>query len=81
MKDGEKMNICEAVKARTNEYPYIARASWNYPTSVWCNAVIKIMPTNTPDCCIIESITNNTPRPGWMPTAEDLTADDWVLIC
>lgn len=74
------MNICEAVKARTNEQPYITRASWNYPTNVWCKAAIKIMPTDTPDCCVIESITNNNPCRGWMPTAEDLTADDWVLI-
>ena len=59
------MNICDAVKARTTNKPYITRQSWNYPTSVWCNAVVKILPTDTPDCCTIESVASNAPCRGW----------------
>lgn len=72
------MNICDAVKARTANKPYITRQSWNYPTSVWCNAAVKILPTDTPDCCTIESVASNAPCRGWQPQAEDLIADDWI---
>ena len=72
------MYIHEAIKARTEEKPYITRESWNYSTSVWYNAAIKIMPTNTPDCCVIDSFATKNPGCRWNPTADDLTADDWV---
>lgn len=72
--------IHEAISARTEERPYITRESWSYPTSAWHNAQIRILPTNTPDCCVIESVASNGPRRGWQPMAEDLAADDWVAV-
>ena len=72
--------IHEAIKARTEEKPYITRESWGYITSVWCSTTIKIMPTNTPDCCTLESVASNGPRRGWQPKEEDLIAKDWIVV-
>ena len=72
------MNIQEAIMTRTESEPYITRESWNNLENVWYGAHIKIMPTNTPDCCTIESVASRGPRRGWQPMAEDLAADDWI---
>lgn len=74
------MYIHEAIKARTADKPFIIRTSWNDelgPCSKW---TAKIMPSNTPDCCLIVttvSANGKTPCRGWQPTAGDLIAEDW----
>lgn len=68
------MLIHEAIKERIPEKPYITRESWN---SLW-SAGIRIMPTDTPDCCILFSGAARRPVRCWQPTATDLTADDWI---
>ena len=74
---GEQMTISEAIKARTEEKPYITRKAWNIKIFD-CRAVeLKIMPTDTPECCIITSRVAISPRRGWQPQLEDLIADDW----
>lgn len=74
------MYINEAIKARTADAPYIARAKWHEEFGSWRAADIKIQPTNSPDCCIIMSKFNRSPNRGWQPTAEDLLADDWITM-
>lgn len=73
------MYIHEAIKARTVEAPYITRRKWRDEFSDWRAADIKLQPTNSPDCCIVESKVNRSPCRGWQPTAEDLLADDWEV--
>lgn len=73
------MNICEAIKIRTVEKPCIRRRAWDYPTSTPVIPV-KLLPTNSPDGCLIMGATNKNPRNGWQPTAEDLVAEDWETV-
>ena len=65
------MFIHEAVSAAITNGCRIARSS--------CSS-ITIQPTNGPMCCIIygPEIDRSTPR--WNPQADDLLADDWVLV-
>lgn len=65
------MTIIEAIKSTTENRPSITRTAWG-------EMQVKIRPTNTPDCCIISSLSGSNPRRGWQPTAEDLTAEDWI---
>ncbi len=65
------MTIIEAIKSTTENRPSITRTAW-------AEMQVKIRPTNTPDCCIISSLSGSNPRRGWQPTAEDLTAKDWI---
>lgn len=74
------MKISEAIMARTEETPYITRQSWGYITVCPVVANVKILPTNSPDGCIMESATDGKPRRGWQPTAGDLVAEDWVPV-
>lgn len=74
------MYIHEAVRKAEEDNAYITRVSWSYITNKPCEAAIKILPTNTPDCCIIESVTRRNPCCGWRPKAGDLIADDWIVV-
>lgn len=74
------MFIHEAINARTPDKPYITRRSWGYLTDVPVVAPIRIQPTDTPDCCIVEGTARRKPCRGWEPTAGDLTADDWDVV-
>lgn len=74
------MYIHEAIQARTQEKPYIARKSWNYPTRSPVFATIRILPTDTPDCCVIESVNSERGCRGWEPRTSDLVADDWEPV-
>lgn len=71
------MNIHEAIMARTHEKPYITRRDWGYITVNPVAVSIKILPTNSPDGCVVESVSAEGPRSGWQPTAGDLAAEDW----
>lgn len=67
------MTICEAVKSRTAERPYITRKAWIH------GLPIKIYPTDTPDNCAVVSLQDKVARRGWQPTTEDLIAEDWII--
>lgn len=48
---------------------------------------LRVRPTNTPDCCLIEMSQEaqrvkgpRKPAPHWNPSAEDLLADDWEVV-
>ena len=70
------MYIHEAIASTTSQKPFITRRSWDMDG--FEQAVIKILPTNTPDCCLIVSdFSSHGARRGWEPSAKDLVADDW----
>ena len=73
------MYIHEAIEATTIKKPYIRRRSWDYETTE-PRIAVKIQPTNSPDGCVIVSVTNKNPRCGWQPAARDLVADDWEPV-
>ena len=72
------MLIHEAIQtARDNPYGgmYIRRKSWPYNSR--SHTGDKIRATNAPHGCILLSTDFKPER--WMPTAEDLIADDWAV--
>lgn len=78
------MNIYEAMQARTRVQPAIRRRAWDYWLMVGnekrpmvMRPKYRIIPTNTPEGCLIDSLTNTTLLAGWSPTEADLLADDW----
>ena len=66
------MNICEAVSEALRLDLYVARQKWR--------GFAKIQPTNLYDCCRVICKDDKIPHPRWQPRAEDLIADDWVLV-
>ncbi len=67
------MNIQEAVKKAIKDGKHITRKAFKEK--------LYIEPTDTPDCCIISAPEpRKNPRRGWQPQAEDLLADDWIVI-
>lgn len=81
-RDGKGVEVVflhEALKSRTREKPYITRLGWQYITDQPTAAAVKILATDSPDCCIIMSVAGKNPCRGWQPTAGDLMADDWVI--
>ena len=73
------MYIHEAIRARTSDMPFITRKSWTDDYGPYSHLSIKLLPTNTPDCCVIESKLSENPCRGWQPMAGDLLADDWII--
>ena len=72
------MFIHEAIKAPTTKKPFITRKAWMLNDID--RAIIRILPTDTPDGCIMVSdYSSRGPCRGWQPRAEDLVADDWVV--
>ncbi len=69
------MYIHEAIAARTDERPYITRESWK---DKWYRLHVRLLPTNTSDGMVYLSETQETPRRGWQPRAEELLASDWI---
>ena len=67
------MFIHDAAKKAMEKNCYMKREK------VWWSDFIKLMPTNTDDCIVIHH-QSKPPCRGWEPNAEDLTADDWVLV-
>lgn len=72
------MYIHEAIKARTMDEPFITREKWLDTFGHWHR--VRLLPTPSPDGMILQSGAVKEPRRGWQPTAEDLTADDWVTL-
>lgn len=72
------MLIHEAIAATTKVDRFIRRKSWGYLTHHPCpGGAVKIMPTNSPDGCVIYSVARTSPVAGWQPKMEDLVATDW----
>lgn len=40
----------------------------------------KIKPTNSDEGCLLYSEFEKAPSPRWQPRAEDLVAEDWILV-
>lgn len=75
------MFVHEAIKARTEAKPFITRTAWKACSSRPSLGYVRILPTNTPDCCILfSSFSGKIPCRGWQPTAGDLAADDWEIV-
>ena len=73
---GESVYIHEAIMNTTRKKPFITRKAWDMDFSEL--PIIKLLPTDTPDCCLIVSeCSAHGPRRGWEPKAADLIADDW----
>ena len=73
------MFIHEAIAARSKACPYIQRASWRWYPTENIHGRFCILPTDTPDGCVIISPSRKDRCPGWQPTAADLTANDWEV--
>ena len=67
------MLISEAVAEAMQTRACIKRKCHDWPIG------IKIMPTNTSDCCVLLA-KNKAPCRGWEPQAKDLIADDWEIV-
>ena len=84
------ITIVEALKARGPENGlYLTRAAWNegytYKThhpmgSRLYDSLITLIPSNSPDGILVQSWYEEVPCRRWQPTAEDLIAEDWVLV-
>lgn len=69
------MFIHEAIKATTVDEPFITREAWRREEGTLGP---KILPTNTPDCCLAKSSYSDRTHRGWEPFRNDLLADDWI---
>ena len=74
------MTIQEAIKARTAEKPYIAREKWR---SEWTGELVpysRIEPTDSPSHCLTfpeRGPSLMKPYRNWIPSLEDVMANDW----
>lgn len=67
------MLIHEAVRKAIETNNYITREALKKYIPLW------IKPTNTAFACIVGG-NGKTAVPRWSPTAEDLTATDWLVV-
>lgn len=74
------MLIHEAIAARSADKLYIARRSWHSIGDLSYIPRVRILPTNSPDCCVVISRDKRDSATGWQPTMDDLIADDWELV-
>ena len=73
------MYIHEAIMSRSISKPFITRRAWQGIISDEAHQiVIKIRPTDTPECCVYYE-TGKAPCSQWYPRAEDLCANDWEV--
>ena len=70
------MNIQEATKLAMEQNKFISRLHFIKTFKV------KIKPTNTYELCGSYPINPNEfkPRRAWNPCADDLIADDWIIV-
>ena len=72
------MYIHEAINSTTKKKPFITRKAWFLVETQF--PIIRILPTSTPDCCLMTSdYSSRGPCRGWQPRSDDLVADDWVI--
>lgn len=74
------MNIQEATKKALESGKYITREGLAGEIGR-----IRIKPTDTPDCCIVlisdpRKIPSARVGKRWNPQAEDLMADNWIVV-
>lgn len=74
------MTITEAILARTEDKPFITRQSWLDEVKMGGYTASKILPTDSPDVCIIHALAAKNPCRGWQPSAGDLVATDWITV-
>ena len=67
------MNIKEAVEMALEKGCLIRRRSWFEQFS-------SIKPTNTIDGCLLVPKNDKPPVKWWNPQADDLIAEDWILV-
>ena len=68
------MDIHEAAAQAVSTGRFIRRTG-----EFW--AMLKIKPTDTPDCCIVIcEDKKQAPGPRWHPQGEDLLAEDWMVV-
>lgn len=69
------MYISDAVRLALDKGKRITRTSGPFRN------FIRIRPTNTPACCLLETACpEKPPVRGWEPDADDLMADDWEIV-
>lgn len=76
------MTILEALSERTERIPYITRGKWNKGyvyQNITETCAVKLLPTNSPDGCVVVSADSEPEIRTWQPIEEDLTADDWFI--
>lgn len=74
------MNICEATCKALKENGTMCRKS---VTNEKCEISAIIIPTNSYEACILMICEKGEVKGGcrcWNPTADDLTADDWIVL-
>lgn len=72
------MYINEAISNTSPDQQFITRDAWLIDQSA--EPSIWVLPTNTPDCCIIvSSYSKHGPCRCWQPAADDLAANDWTV--
>lgn len=72
------MYIHEAIANTSSQKPFITRKAWILESAE--HPIMKILPTNTPDCCVmVSSYSKHGPCRGWQPMSDDLKANDWII--
>lgn len=74
------MFINQAIALARKSNKCITREAWEPVKRACYSAGIQILPTDTPDCCVIYSEACKTIARAWNPRAEDLLADDWLVV-
>lgn len=72
------MYIHEAIRAAPEDHPWITRSKWTTMTGNGHRAIVRLLPTDTFDCVIMDGYAKRNVHRGWQPTKDDLTATDWV---
>lgn len=74
------MLIQEAIAARTDAEPYIARESWLDKCGEESRPLCCVRPSNYPSGFLCK-VMDNPPVRRWQPTMDDVMADDWFITC
>lgn len=74
------MLIQEAIMARTDKEPYIARERWIDKCGEEPRLLFRVLPSNTPGGFLCK-VMDNPPVPRWQPTTDDIIATDWFTTC
>jgi len=73
------MYIHEALNARSDDRPYIMREIWkNWGSDPACHP--RLLPGSTRQGLALFSRMQLRGSFGWVPSLEDLLADDWIAV-